>query len=1602
MLTCQTQTAKVEVPLVGSGYALVYRSDRVPGRRTAPAADVRGQGLGGLTLDVHHSYDPATRVLLQGDGERRRVQAVTSGQELLVASVDAGQVFAFDAEGRHLRTVDATTGTTLQTFQHDPAGRLVSARDVSGQELGFARDAEGHLSTITLPGGATMPAQTDHDGYLIGLTRPSGAAVAFTYAKGGLLASQSGTGLEASYTYDAGGLLVGYKVRGGTTSLTRRSVPGGYSVAIRTPAGRTSLYSASRRSGRLQVTLVDTAGGRSEEIFSNDLSRRFKGADGSTIDTTLARDPRFGMQAPIPARVVTSTPAGRRTTVEESREAGAAGLLGGAPLTRTVTRDGQATRTTYDPSAHTLTSTDPTGVVTVRRLDDHGRVNHVDGAGTNASSTYDAAGHLTSVRSGSGPAEQTIRWEEDGQRGTRTIVDAAGSRTVSELDADGNVTAERRPDGTVAEYDRDASGRLTAVWAPGREAYQLTTLSDGLPGGSFPPGSNGALEGTTRGYDADGALTSLAHGPTSRVAVDRDSAGRAQTVHLASGVITYTYRGAEAEPAGAVGPGEVTLADEHDGGLLTAERWTGPVSGSIKMDRDGAGLLSGVAVNGNTLSIERDRAGRATRIGDLRIQHDPKTGVVTSYALGAITEALTMDGGGRLATATIAAKGSAVAGLSFTRDAAGRTTSVAQSARGASSTSTYTYDANGRLRTETRGAARTVIGYDDNDNVVGGSGPGTAAGKVDESDRLTSRGNERFTYASDGTLRTRTGPAGTTTYTYDEHLALNRVETPAHRITYLIDGLARRIGKRVDGRLVQGFLWSGRRLVAELDGSGHLVSRFLYGDGPTPLAMLRNGHAYLLVADPIGTVRMAVDAQSGAIAQAIDTDVWGRVLADSAPGFQPFGFDGGLTDADTGLVRLGSRDYDPVTRRFTAPDPIGYDGGQTNLYAFAHNDPLDRADPDGLRDGDNIATGGVSLEVSGGLGYAGSFGFNVQWFGGPWNPPSVYYYGTAPEKDRAGRPVDNQRGAGGGISGTGNYGVIHNPSSNPADDFGGDTTSAGGSLGPVAGGVYRSPANSDRNAPSYAGGSAGLSAGTPSILYGKTHSTCFINCGHGHLFGDPHFLSHDGLAYDYQGAGEYVGLTSRKGDLAVQVRLQPYQHVGAVSRATAAAMSVAGDRVAVYRSDTSGLGALRLVINGQEVTAAQQTTTLPHGGAVTRRRRVIQVSWPDGTTFSYGRGVSGVLDIAYDLAAARKNDVSGLLGAYTGDPARSLLTRTGTTLAVNADQSVADPLALRAFADGWRLTQAQSLFDDLPGRDVARYTILGYPTKQASLDDLAPERRAAAQRVCSSTGLTGALLAACVLDVAVTGNAGMAASALSASGTPSVPPSSAGGQLPSAQPSPRVTAFPLAIGDTVTRDHPGPGAGHLELGQEQHYVFHVEKDQVVYVAATATVSEETPTYRLAKRSELRDAGGFGGLDGDIGRARVTSGDWVIQIREGRGDFTLALTSVPPDTHFRISPGDTVAPGSPGAGAGHLSARGQRQFYDFTAKPGYDLRIQHLGGCGPRSRIQYRVTAASDPDSRAGYLIPCLDYHTVLSEGGAYTVEVVSIGDTGDYSFRLLP
>lgn len=115
-----------------------------------------------------------------------------------------------------------------------------------------------------------------------------------------------------------------------------------------------------------------------------------------------------------------------------------------------------------------------------------------------------------------------------------------------------------------------------------------------------------------------------------------------------------------------------------------------------------------------------------------------------------------------------------------------------------------------------------------------------------------------------------------------------------------------------------------------------------------PDFMVAAGTTFRLITDQLGSVRQVVNASTGVVAQEITYDPFGEVISDSNPGFQPFGFAGGLYESLTGLTHFGAREYDAGLGRWTSVDPIGFGGGDTNLYGYVVQDPVNLMDPSGF------------------------------------------------------------------------------------------------------------------------------------------------------------------------------------------------------------------------------------------------------------------------------------------------------------------------------------------------------------------------------------------------------------------------------------------------------------------------------------------------------------------------------------------------------------------------------------------------------------------------------------------------------------------------------
>src|SRR5205823_2338163 len=103
----------------------------------------------------------------------------------------------------------------------------------------------------------------------------------------------------------------------------------------------------------------------------------------------------------------------------------------------------------------------------------------------------------------------------------------------------------------------------------------------------------------------------------------------------------------------------------------------------------------------------------------------------------------------------------------------------------------------------------------------------------------------------------------------------------------------------------------------ETDATGTVVFRFVYGTRSNiPDYMTKGGVTYRILSDHLGSPRVLIDTVTGTVAWTNGDDEFGNT-ATGNPELIPFGFAGGLYDADTKLVHFGARDYDPQTGRWT-------------------------------------------------------------------------------------------------------------------------------------------------------------------------------------------------------------------------------------------------------------------------------------------------------------------------------------------------------------------------------------------------------------------------------------------------------------------------------------------------------------------------------------------------------------------------------------------------------------------------------------------------------------------------------------------------------------
>jgi RHS repeat-associated protein len=243
---------------------------------------------------------------------------------------------------------------------------------------------------------------------------------------------------------------------------------------------------------------------------------------------------------------------------------------------------------------------------------------------------------------------------------------------------------------------------------------------------------------------------------------------------------------------------------------------------------------------------------------------------------------------------------------------------------------------------------------------------GTATARThDQQNRTTTVGAAALAYDNAGSMtRDESGQ----TLEYDAWGRLARVRNSGGGViaTNSYDGLGRRITEVRAGITELYYSASWQVLEERATEAGPAKVQYLWGMGSPDALVLRwrdvdgntaNGLEERLYAqqDANGNVTSLV-SPGGAVAQRFVYTPYGAVaLYDNSwavvsgnPKAWTYLYQGGRLDATTGLYNFRNRDYRPTLGRFVQQDPLGFGGGDTNLYQFVGNNPATLADPYGL------------------------------------------------------------------------------------------------------------------------------------------------------------------------------------------------------------------------------------------------------------------------------------------------------------------------------------------------------------------------------------------------------------------------------------------------------------------------------------------------------------------------------------------------------------------------------------------------------------------------------------------------------------------------------
>ncbi len=951
------------------------------------------------TYDAHLVVEPAQyrATVYQDDGSSVPFMLAADGTITAPAWVQAK--LTKNTAGTYTYTLPDQS-----TYVFDAGGKLISLADRNGNATAMSYDGSARLATVTDPAGRTVTYTYSND-LVESATDPSGLTVRYGYT-GGELTSVKYDGEDSptwTFGYDGSHQLTSMTdARGHTTTTEYDGQRRAVSQTDALNRTRTWQYLAD------QTKVTEPDGSVTDLSFSNGQPTKIIRAEGTAAETTqrLVYDSSLRNTEVTDGNGHTTTftydgdgnrtsatdPTGRklRWTYNSTHDVLTATTNSGIKTTivrdphgnptsvsRTYVDSGvqrtQAVTMTYDSHGQLKSLKDPLQHETTFAYNSAGdQISKMLPNGQTTTASYDASSRVVSItaprgtESGAAPSAHTTTVDRDKFGRPITVTDPLGRATHTTYDANGNITAITDSASRTSHATYDAEDQLIKETFGDGSTRQLTydpmgrmaTRTDGRgkvttyhydAAGNLSEIVDPLGRETTSGFDAGGNVTRRTDALGRTTTFAYDAADRLKTISYPAPdafSVNYTYDADGRRASMTDATGQTTYSYDELGRLSSVRTATGQ---DLSYAYDLADHRTGITYpNGQTVTSDYDASGRLTAIGDwlgntTEFSYDADGNLLrTDFPTSPSTsDTSTYDDAGELVDLKLGEAGSSSPQLGYQYGPGAEVSQIASSGLPGSGTQSYAYDNVGRLASEnlqqvaydlagdiTKLPSGDNLSYDDAGQLVSASTPS---------------GVVSFDYNDVGQRVAQTPAGGTaTTYSYSGAGRLASVAVPGTGTnTYAYDGDGLRI-QATSGGSSTSFLWDP----ASGDLIGENATSYLYGPDGLPFEEIdSNDTPRFYHHDRLGSVRSVTDA-SGTRVASQSFDVYGNLVGSTGTRRIPFGFAGQYTDADTGLVYMRARYYDPQTGQFLTRDPLEQITEQA--YQYAGNDPVNAVDPLGL------------------------------------------------------------------------------------------------------------------------------------------------------------------------------------------------------------------------------------------------------------------------------------------------------------------------------------------------------------------------------------------------------------------------------------------------------------------------------------------------------------------------------------------------------------------------------------------------------------------------------------------------------------------------------